>query len=134
MHSGTIGIENPCHFDLDLILSMIIEEQGFGTSLPFVIAGTRSNTIDISPIGFRLRMDRRVSIDLGGRGLKDLGSQSFGQPEHIDGPMDVYFRGLNGVILIMNRRGRTGKIINFIHLDIEREGDVVTKEFEIWLV
>jgi len=45
--------------------------------------------------------------------------------------MNIYFRGLDRIALIMDRGGRAGKIIDFVHFDIEREGDVVTEELKI---
>src|SRR5512136_1705307 len=45
--------------------------------------------------------------------------------------MNIYFRGLDRIVLIVDRGGRAGKIIDFVHFDIEREGDVVTEKLKI---
>jgi hypothetical protein len=38
--------------------------------------------------------------------------------------------GLDGVVLVVDRRGRTGEIVDLVHLDVEREADVVAEELE----
>ena len=36
-------------------------------------------------------------------------------------------------MLIMDRRGGTGEVINLVDLDIEREGHVMPHQFETWM-
>jgi hypothetical protein len=38
--------------------------------------------------------------------------------------------GLNRVTLVMDGRGRTGQVVDLVHLHIKREGDVVTHQLE----
>jgi hypothetical protein len=45
--------------------------------------------------------------------------------------MNVHLGGLNGVVLIVDRRSRTGQVIDPIDLYIKREGNVVANEFKI---
>jgi hypothetical protein len=45
--------------------------------------------------------------------------------------MNVHLGGLNGVVLIVNRRRRTRQIVDLIDLHIKRKGNVVAKEFKI---
>jgi len=66
IHIGAIGIENPGHLDLNLVLPVIIEAEGLGAALAFVIAGSQADGINVSPIGFRLWMDLGVAIDFAG--------------------------------------------------------------------
>jgi hypothetical protein len=47
--------------------------------------------------------------------------------------MDVDFRRLYRVVLIMDGRGRTRQIVYFIHFYIERKRDVMSGELEIWI-
>ena len=46
MHTRTIGIEDPRHLDLDPALAVIIEEQGFSTPFPLIVAGTRADRVN----------------------------------------------------------------------------------------
>jgi hypothetical protein len=45
--------------------------------------------------------------------------------------VNVHLGGLNGVVLIVNRRCGTGQVVDRIDLHIKRKGDVVAKELEI---
>ncbi len=39
-------------------------------------------------------------------------------------------RGLHGIVLVVNRRGRAGEVVDLVHFDIEREGHVMAQELE----
>jgi hypothetical protein len=39
-------------------------------------------------------------------------------------------RRLHGVMLVVDRGGRAGEVIDLVNLDIKREGDIVTDELE----
>jgi len=134
MHPGPIGIEDAGDLDSEVMLAAIVEEEGFRTPFSFVITGAGADTVDISPVTFGLGMEGGVSIDLRGGGLQDFSPETLGQAQHIDGAMDIDLRGLNRIILIMDGGGRTGKIVDFIHFDIEGKGDVMAKELEIGLI
>lgn len=45
--------------------------------------------------------------------------------------MDIGFRRLHRITLVMYRRCRACEIVNFIYLDIERKSYVVADQFEI---
>ena len=45
--------------------------------------------------------------------------------------MNVHLGGLNRVVLIVDRRRRTGQVVNRIDLHIKRKGNVVANEFKI---
>jgi hypothetical protein len=131
MHAGTVGVEDTGHFDLDPILAVVIKEKGFRAPFSLVVTRPETDGIDASPIGLRLGMDRGIAIDLRSRCLKNPGFESFGKPQHVDGAMNVHLGGLNGVVLIVDRRSRTGQVIDLIDLYVEREGNVVANEFKI---
>lgn len=44
--------------------------------------------------------------------------------------MDGGLGRLHRIVLVMNRRGRAGEIVDLIDLDIERKGHVMAHEFE----
>jgi hypothetical protein len=62
--------------------------------------------------------------------LKYAALQAFGKAEHVDRAMHRRFGGLYRIVLIMNRRCRTGEVVDFIDLDVQRKGHVVAHEFE----
>ena len=79
-------------------------------------------------------MQRRIAVDLGGRGLQELDLQPLGQPQHIDRADHAGLGGLDGIELIMDRRGRAGEIVDLVDLDIERKRDVVAHQLERLMV
>jgi uncharacterized protein (DUF736 family) len=116
------------------MLAMIIEKQSFGAALAFIIARTRADRVDVAPIGFRLRMDEGVAINFRRRCLHDPDFQAFGEAKHVDGAEHAGLRRLDGIELIMDRRGGTGEIINFVDFNEKRKGDVVTQKLEALMI
>jgi len=45
--------------------------------------------------------------------------------------MDIYLRRLDRIVLVVDRRGRTGKVVNLVDLDIQRIGYIVSEEFKV---
>ncbi len=79
-------------------------------------------------------MDGGVPVDFRSRGLKNPGLEPFCESQHVDGAMDIDLGRLYRVVLVMDRRGGTGEIVNFIHLDVEGKGDVVAEELKIGIL
>jgi hypothetical protein len=75
-------------------------------------------------------MNVRIAIHLAGRGLEDASMEALGQAKHVDRAHHAGLRRLNGVTLIVNRRSRTGEIVDLVDLHIERERHVMAKELE----
>ena len=48
--------------------------------------------------------------------------------------MNAGFRRLNRIVLVVNGRCRTGKIVDLIDCQIDRERDVVANEFEPFII
>jgi hypothetical protein len=48
--------------------------------------------------------------------------------------VDAGFGGLHGVVLVVDRRCGTSKIVNFVHFDVQRKGDIVPHHLEILVV
>ena len=75
-------------------------------------------------------MDLGVAVDLGGGGQQDAGLDPFGQPQHVEGPQDVGLDGLDRVVLIVHRRGRTGQVIDLVHLQHDGVHHVVADQLQ----
>src|SRR5581483_784129 len=52
------------------------------------------------------------------------------QAEHVDGAVHAGLRRLHRIILVMNRRRRTGEIVDLVDLDVVREGHVMAHKLE----
>ena len=73
----------------------------------------------------------RVAVHLAGRRLQYSGSDALGQSEHVDNTVDARLRGLDRVILVVNWRCRACEVVDFINLDEDRKGYVMSQELEI---
>ena len=134
MHTRPIGIKNPYNPDADLMLPMVIEKQRFGATFALIVAGPYTDAIDISPVRFSLGMNGGITVYFRCRGLKNSGPKSFGQAQHIDRAVDIDLGGLHRIILIVNRRSRTGQVINFVHFQIKGKGNIMSNQLEVGIL
>ena len=79
-------------------------------------------------------MHRRIAVDLAGRGLEDLGARALGQAQHVDGAVHAGLGRLHRIVLVVDRRGGAGEIVDLVDLDIERECHVVAHQLEARVV
>ena len=134
MHVRPVCVEDTGYLDAEPMLAMVVEEQRLCATLALVVTRSRSPGIDAAPIGLRLGVDLRITIDLTGGCLEDLGLDAFGQAQHVDGAMDTGLRGLYRVKLVMNGRCRPGQVVDLVHLHVEGIGDIMTHELEMMVV
>jgi len=130
VHARAVRVEYPRHLDLQLVLTVIVEEQRFRATLAFVAAGARPDRVDVAPIVLGLRMDRGVAVNFGSRGLENRALEPLGEPEHVDRAVHARLGRLHRIVLVMDWRGGTGEIADLIDLDVERQGHVVPQQFE----
>src|SRR5262245_48264602 len=76
-------------------------------------------------------MNMRIAIDFRSGCLKNFRLYALCKPKHVDRTMDTGLGRLHRIALVANRRGRTGEVIDLIHLDVERERHVVPHQFEM---
>ena len=74
-------------------------------TLGFVVDTAWPDRIDVAPVGFGLGMDQGIAVDLGGGGEQEAGLLGPGQPEHVVGAQRPHLEGVNGVTLVIDRRG-----------------------------
>jgi hypothetical protein len=113
---------------------MIVKEESLSSAFPLIIAGAQADRIHMAPVGLGLWVDIRISVDLGGGGLKDPGLYPLGQSETIDRPDHGGLHGLDGVILVVRGRSRTGEVIDAVDLELKRVDDIMTNELEAGIV
>ena len=85
VHARAIGIQDAGDLDAQVVLTAVVEEQGLGAAFAFVGSGAGADGVDVAPVVLRLGMDGRITTDLAGGGLQDLGPHPLGQAEHVDG-------------------------------------------------
>jgi hypothetical protein len=79
MHTGAIGVENATDSYLDAMGSVVVEKKGLSAPLSLIIAGTEADRIDVTPVGFGLRMKMGIAIYLACGGLKNFAPEPFGK-------------------------------------------------------
>ena len=109
---------------------MVIHHQTLGGPFSLVVTTPDADGIDLPPVVLPLGVDLRVAVNLGGGGLEDLGLDPLGQTEGVDGPHDARLDGLDGVVLVMDGRGRTGEVVDLVDLQVDGVDDVVADELE----
>ena len=113
------------------VLPVIVEEQRLGAALALVVAGARADRVDVAPVVLGLRMDLagrhrpRWSRPAGSWHLSRLA-----RPSMLMAPCTRRLGRLHRIVLVVDRRGRAGEIVDLVDLDIEREGHVVAHELE----
>ncbi len=134
VHPWTIGVEDANHPNVHTVLPVVIEEQGLRAALALVVASPRPNGINVAPVGLGLRMHVGVPIHLGSRGLQDSRFHSLRKPKTIYGSHYGSLHRLDRVELVVNGRGRTGEVVDLVHLGLERIHYVVAKKLEARVV
>src|SRR5688572_9813874 len=79
-------------------------------------------------------MDQRVAIHFGSRGLQDASTHAFCETEHVDSAHHAGLDRLHRIVLVMNRRRRTRKVVDLVDLEEYRLGDVVAQQLEELIV
>ena len=113
------------------MLAAVIKKQGLGAALAFVVAGTDTDRVHVAPVAFRLRMHCRIAVDLAGRRLQDTRAGALGQAQHVDRAVHAGLGGLHRVALVVDRRCRTGQVVDPVHFHVQRKGHIVAHQFEI---
>jgi hypothetical protein len=134
LHSGAVSVENAGNLYGQVMLPVVVRKKGLRTAFTFIVAGVGSNGIDIAPVGFRLGMHFRGAVYFGCGCLEDFGLGPFGQAQHVDGSVYRSFCCLYRVELIMNGRGGTGEVVDFIYLHIKGKSDIVAEKFKLGVV
>src|SRR5258705_7138180 len=117
MHTRPVSIKNARDLYFKAVLAAIIEEESLGATLSFIVAGAKSNRVDVPPVVLRLGMNRRVAIDFACRCLENTAPQPLGETQHVDGSVHRRLRRLHRIVLIMHRRSRASEIIDFVRLE-----------------
>src|SRR5262245_8455820 len=102
MHAWSVCIEDAGDLDLELVLAVIVEEQRLSAALALIVAGARTDRIDVAPVGFDLWMHRRVAVHLARRRLEDSTFETLGKPQHVDCAMYRSLRRLHRVVLVVH--------------------------------
>mmetsp|Transcript_16528 Transcript_16528/g.47447 ORF Transcript_16528/g.47447 Transcript_16528/m.47447 type:complete len:288 (+) Transcript_16528:331-1194(+) len=134
VHARSERIENARNANLDVVLVLVRIHHGLGHALALVVASTGSQCVDVSPIGFGLRVNRRVSVDFRRRCQQHTGLDALGKAEHVEGAHRTGLDGLDGIVLIVRRTGRTCEVVDLINLQEYGLRNVVSHQAEVGVV
>ena len=112
------------------VLTLVIVEQRLGAAFAFVVTAAWARQINATAVFLSLRMDVGIAVYLAGGRLQNARVQALGETQHVDRSNDARLRRLNGIMLIVDRRGRAGEVVDLVDLDIERKGHVVAYGLE----
>ena len=129
-HVGAVRVEDSRYLDFHVVSLMKIEEQRLGAALALVVAGPGAERIDIAPIILDLRVHERVAIDFGGGCLENAGAGTSGQFQQVECTEDRRLHRVDRIGLVVRRRCRAGKVVDFIDLDVDRIDDVMPDDAE----
>ena len=62
-HSWAVGVEDSYHPYVYIILPVIIEKQCFSAALAFIVASSRANGVNVTPVILWLRVNFRIAVN-----------------------------------------------------------------------
>lgn len=131
VHSRPVCVEDSCNSYIDAVLSHVTVGEGFSDTFALVVTGSGTDTVDVTPVIFSLRVLLGVTVHFGGGRDEESGLGSFGQTKHVQSPHEGGFGGLDRVVLVVGRRSRTCQVVNLVHFDHERLDNIVSDEFKV---
>ena len=131
VHPRAVGVENSHDPNVGPVLAMIVHKERFGDSLPLIVTRSGTDRVDRAAIGFRLRVDFRIAVDLAGRGLQNFRLAASGDAQHVDRAEHRGFYCLDRVVLVVARCGRAGKVVNFVDFQKDGHRHVVPDQLEV---
>ena len=114
-----------------MMLSVVIEKEGFRYPLTFIIARARSDSINAPAVAFGLRVTLRITVNFGSGGLKYSCTGSFCKTKSIESSVYRGFGGIYRILLVPQGAGGTCKIVYLVTFDIYWLDYVMPYEFKI---
>ncbi len=131
-HSWPIRVENADNPRFHTVVAMVSHGDRFGEPLGFIVAASRADRVDVSPVIFGLRMNFGVAVDLGGAGEQEPGVLGLGQAQGVVGAERAHLERWDRMCQVVDGAGRTGEMEHVVHrsIDLDRLGDIVLDEAE----
>lgn len=131
VHARTERVENSSDANVDSGLALVAVHHRFRDSFAFVVAGSRTDSVDIAPVRFDLRMNLGVAVDFRSRSEKHARLDAFGETEHVQRAFRRRFDSLDRVVLVVRRAGWAGQVEDLIDFQHDGLDDVGDDEVEI---
>ena len=117
------------------MIALVGRDRRLGEALGLVIDRSRSNGIDIAPIGLHLRMHQRISIAFRRGGMQVSGAVLLRNLEGVEGSCRAHQQRFDSEAHVVDRARRGGEVEYIVDLaDIEWLGNIPLLEDEARLV
>jgi len=113
VHPGTKSVEDSSDSNINTVLPHVTVSQGLGNSLSLVITCSGTDTVDVTPVFFSLRVLLWVTVDFRGGSDEETGLGSLGETEHVEGTHERGLDGLDSVVLVVRGRGGACEMVDF---------------------
>ena len=113
VHSWTESVEDSGNSDIDTILPHVTVSQSLGDSLSLVVTCSGTDTVDVTPVVFSLRVLLWVTVDFRGGGDEESSLGSLGKTEHVEGTHERSLDGLDSVVLVVRGGGGACEMVDF---------------------
>ena len=134
VHLRTVRVEDAHHPDVHPVLPAVVGAQRLRDALALVVAAPEPDRVDVAPVLLDLRMHERVAVYLARRGVEHARLRLERELEHVHRAEHGALRRLDGVLLVVDRRGGAGEVVYLVELPPERLRDVVQHEREALVV
>ncbi len=135
LQAGAVGIEYPHHVGIDAVIAMVGGDGGLGKTFGLVIDRTRTDWVDMTPVGLDLGMDFGVTVAFGCGGVKITSVVLAGKIKGIEGAGRTYQEGFDAQAGVVDRTGGRGEVEDVVDgARIEWLADIVLDEAEAGLV
>ncbi len=135
VHARAIRIKNTDNANVDSVRAVVVHAERFRNAFALIVAASRSDRVYVAPVGFLLRMFVRVAVYFRRGCLENSGAAPLRKSEHVDHPDRRRFDRFYGVVLVVDRRCGTCKVVYLIRIDtLERMDDVVFDSSEIRVI
>ena len=134
-HPRPVGVEDADDRGVDALLAVIGHRQRLGVALRLVVDTAGADRVDMAPVGLRLRMHLRITVDLARRGQQEARALELRQPERVMRPVRADLQGLQRQPQIVDRARRARQVIDEIDplLDPDRLRQIMRDERELVL-
>lgn len=112
VHSWTESVEDTCDTNINTVLPHVTISQSLGDSLSLIVTCSGTDTIDVTPVVFSLRVLLGITVDFRSGGDEESSLGSLGETKHVEGTHERSLDGLDCVVLVVGWGGGTGQVVD----------------------
>ena len=131
-HPAAVGVEDPHDPGVDALLAVVRHHQRLGVALGLVVHPSRTDGIDVSPVGLGLRVHLRIAVDLARRGEQEARALELREAERVVRPVRAGLERVQRHAQVVDRARERGEVVDEVDglVDRDRVDHVVIQERE----